>query len=162
MRTLVAFYSMEGNTAHVADRIKEAIGADVLRIQPKKEIPSKGPLKFVWGGKSALMGETPELVDYDTDVDSYERIIIGTPVWASTMAPPIRSFCNRHDLSKKHLAAFVCQAGNGGEKALAKLRECCGVAAFEAETILIDPLQRPSADTDARIAAFIDELLAKG
>lgn len=162
MRTLVVFYSMEGNTAYAAERIAEMLGADRLRIHPKKEIPSKGPLKFLWGGKSALMAETPDLEYYDTDIDAYDGIIIGTPVWAATIAPPIRSFLGRHDLSGKHVAAFVCQAGNGGEKALAKLKECAGVAALEDECILIDPLAQPSDDTKAKIEDFCSRLRAAG
>ena len=160
MRTLVVYYSMEGNTAYAADRIAKALGADTLRLRPKKEFPSKGPLKFVWGGKSALMAETPELGDIDCDVEAYDRIVLGTPVWASTIAPPLRSFLAAHDVAGKRVAAFVCQAGSGGEKALAKLRQCAGVPTLEAEAILVDPLGRPSKDTEDKIDAFCTRLLA--
>ena len=160
MRTLVVYYSMEGNTAYAADRIAKALGADTLRLRPKKEFPSKGALKFVWGGKSALMAEAPELVATDVDVDAYERIVLGTPVWASTFAPPLRTFLKGHDIAGKRVAAFVCQAGSGGEKALARLRQCAGVSAFEAEAILIDPLERPSQDTEDKISTFCSTLLA--
>ena len=158
MRTLVVFYSLEGNTAYAAGRIADALGADTLRLRPKKKVPDKGPLKFIWGGKSALMAEAPDLEAFDVDVCAYERIVCGTPVWASTIAPPLRSFLKAHDIADKRVAAFVCQARNGGEKALERLRQCAGVPALEAEVILIDPLARPSRDTDAKIASFCSEL----
>ena len=64
MKNLIVFYSLEGNTAYVAERIKSGIGADTLRLVPKKAYHDKGFAKFFWGGKSAVMAETPALEDY--------------------------------------------------------------------------------------------------
>ncbi len=36
MKNLVVYYSLEGNTAYVAERIKSRMGADTLRLVPKK------------------------------------------------------------------------------------------------------------------------------
>ena len=61
MKTLIVYYTLEGNTHYTAKKIASAIGADVLRIKPVKTYPKKGFRKFFWGGKSAVMAETPEL-----------------------------------------------------------------------------------------------------
>ena len=57
MKTIIVYYSLEGNTDYAAGKIANAIGADTLRINPKKAYPTGGFSKFFWGGKSALMGE---------------------------------------------------------------------------------------------------------
>ncbi|MBR3153029.1 MAG: flavodoxin family protein, partial [Clostridia bacterium] len=65
MKKAIVYYSMSGNADYVANRISEKLDADLIRISPKKEYPNKGVMKFFWGGKSAIMGETPELEDYE-------------------------------------------------------------------------------------------------
>ncbi len=75
MRSLIVYYSLEGNTEYAVNRIKEKTGFDELRLVPKKAYKDKGFSKFVWGGKSALMGEKPKLENYEVDLASYDRII---------------------------------------------------------------------------------------
>ena len=149
---------MEGNTEYAADKIAELTGAELLRIAPKKAYPVKGPLKFVWGGKSAVMAETPELEKYDFNGTDYDRVIIGFPVWASNIAPPIRTFVKDNDMSGKHIAAFACEAGNGGEKALGKLKEALGIKALDAEMVLIDPKEKPTEENERKITEFCEKL----
>ena len=60
-KDLVVYYSLEGNTEYVANVLKEKIGADLLKLVPKKAYHDKGFAKFFWGGKSAVMAEKPEL-----------------------------------------------------------------------------------------------------
>ena len=95
MKDLVVYFSLEGNTQYVAEKIKEQIGADLLRLIPKKAYHEKGFAKYFWGGKSAVMAEKPELEDIVIDLDSYDRIIFGFPVWASNYAPPLRTFIQK-------------------------------------------------------------------
>ena len=89
MKTAIVYYSMSGNTKYVADKIEEKLNADLIRIEPVKAYPDQGAKKFIWGGKSAVMGEKPKLQPYEFNAEQYDRIIIGTPVWASSFAPPI-------------------------------------------------------------------------
>ena len=72
MKKLVVYYSMHGNSELVAEAISRVTGADILRIEPVKAYPDKGAKKFIWGGKSAVMGETPKLKPYIFDEDKYE------------------------------------------------------------------------------------------
>ena len=92
MKTLIVYYSLEGNTKYAADKIAQAIGADTLQLVPKKAYSDKGFSKFLWGGKSALMAEKPALEPIDANLDEYEQIVFGFPVWAGTFAPPLRTF----------------------------------------------------------------------
>ena len=160
MTDLIVYYSLEGNTDYVAQRIKEKLDAHIRRLEPVKPYSDKGFLKFFWGGKSAIMAEKPELEDYNVDFSRFDRIIFGFPVWASNFTPPLRTFIedNREGLKGKRFAAFACQSGSGGEKALAKLEKCIGETAFEHTAVFIDPKAKSSKETDDQIDAFIRAL----
>ena len=147
MKTLIVYYSLGGNTDFAAQRIAALTGADALRIEPVKAYPGSGFRKFLWGGKSAIMEETPALQPYSLRPRDYGRVVFGFPVWAGNMAPPIRSFVKENDLSGKRIGA-------GAEKALSKLKACLDIDRLEAELILIDPKDKPSAANDEKIAAF--------
>ncbi|SDA38939.1 Flavodoxin [Butyrivibrio sp. INlla18] len=160
MSTAVVYYSMLGNSEMVAEHIAKKLGADVIRIEPDKAYPDKGAKKFLWGGKSAVMGEMPVLKSYEFDASKYDEVIIGFPVWASRPAPPIWTFINEQKdvLREKKIAVFACQSGNGAEKAFDRIKKQVGGEKFEAELILIDPKTRVNADNDGKIDSFCDKL----
>lgn len=161
MKTAIVYYSMNGNTKFVAEEIAKHIDADLIRIEPEKAFPDKGFLKFFWGGKSAVMGEEPKLQQYEFHPEKYERIIIGTPVWASSYTPPIKTFISENIESIKGMraAAFTCFSGGGAEKALMKLKQHMEVGELDAELILIDPKDKPSTDHMRKIDEFCNVLL---
>ncbi len=161
LKTLIVYYSLEGNTKYAAGRIAAELGADTLRLRPKKAYPRSGVRKFIWGGKSAVMAETPELLPYHFSADEYDRIIIGFPVWAGNVTPPVRTFVKENDLKGKRVAAFASQSGSGAEKAFGKLKAALGVEKLEAELILIDPKTKPSEENERKIKAFCERLKAK-
>ena len=107
---------------------------------------------------SAVMSEKPELEPYEFIADDYDRVIIGFPVWASNMAPPLRTFIRDNDLNGKQISAFACQAGNGAEKAFAKLKAALGITALENELILIDPKAKPTDENEQKIEEFCEKL----
>ncbi len=154
MKTIVVYYSLEGNTDLAAKKIAEKTGADLLRLEPVKAYPDSGFRIFFWGGKSAVMAETPALQPYAFDPAAYDRIVFGSPVWAGNMAPPLRTFIKDNDLTGKRFAAFACESGSGAEKAFAKMKAALGVDVFDAELILIDPKTKPNDDNEAKIDAF--------
>ena len=160
MKTLVVYYSLEGNTAYVADMIKEQTGADILRLLPKKAYHDKGFAKFFWGGKSAVMAEKPELQAYDVNLADYDRIVFGFPVWAANFTPPLRTFIeeNKDQLEGKSFAAFACQSGNGAEKAFVKLAKCIGTEALEKTAVFIDPKEKASEEKNEQIMQFCKAL----
>ncbi len=163
MKTAIVYYSLEGNTQYTANRIaailKETCEIDIIRIEPEKAYPNKGFKKFFWGGKSAVMAEMPTLQPYEFDASKYDRIIFGTPVWASTFTPPIRTFIIENSAVKeKQIAVFTCFSGGGADKALKKLKEYLGIDSFMAELILVDPKDKDKEEDDALIAEFCEKL----
>ncbi|MCI5827200.1 MAG: flavodoxin domain-containing protein [Lachnospiraceae bacterium] len=163
MKTAIVYYSMSGNTKYAADKIAEKIGADIIRIEPVKAYPDQGAKKFIWGGKSAVMGEPPALQSYEFSAEKYDRIILGTPVWASTFASPIRSFLKENpDIQGKKLAVFTCFSGGGADKVIEKMEKYIGIEEFEAELILVDPKENVKAENDEKIDVFCDMVKQNG
>ena len=158
MSTLIVYYSLEGNTDYAAGILQERLGVETLRIAPVKAFPDKGFRKFLYGGKSAVMAETPALEPYEFDAEKYDRIVIGFPVWASNVAPPIRTFVKENDLRRKKVAAFACQSGNGAEKAFLKLAAAIGIPEVSPTLVLIDPKDRPKEGNTEKIEAFCRKL----
>ncbi len=160
MEIAIVFYSMHGNCELVAGKVAYTIGADIIRIEPDKAYPDKGAKQFIWGGKSALMGEMPVLKPYEFDAEKYDTVIIGFPVWASNPAPPIKTFVNEHkdELKGKKIAAFACQSGNGAEKAFAKLKKQLEIDELVAELILIDPRTVTDDKNDGKIHEFCNKI----
>ena len=160
MNTAIVYYSLNGNTAWTAGKIAAGLHADVIEIKPEKQYPDSGFRKFLWGGKSAVMAETPVLQPYDFQPEKYDQVIFGFPVWAGNVTPPLRTFVrdNLDGLKGKRISAFACQSGSGAEKAFGKLSECLGHVTLAATLVLIDPKDKPKPDTDERIREFCMKL----
>jgi len=147
MKKIVIFYSFEGNTKLIAENIAKTIDADLLELKPKKEIKSKGFMKYVWGGKAAMMKTKPELFPFDEDIQKYDVLFIGTPVWAWTYTPPLNSFFAAYPLLNKKIALFCCHGGGKG-KIFDKMKESLKNNQILGEIDFQDPLKN---NTDANI-----------
>lgn len=160
MKTAIVFYSMGGNTKFAAKKIADKIDADLIEIKPVKSYPDKGLRKFIWGGKSAVMGDTPKLLPYDFDADKYDCIIFGYPVWASNFTPPIKTFIkeNMEKIAEKSFAVFACSMGGGADKSIDKLKNYLLIKDFKATMSLIDPKDKPSEENEKKINIFISDL----
>ncbi len=158
MKTAIVYYSLEGNTEYTAKLIASALGADLVKLEPKKAYPTGKVSKFVWGGKSAMMSETPDLQPYQFDTASYEHIIFGFPVWASNIAPPLRTFIRTHNLKGKKISAFACQTASGADKAFIKLKAELGIENFQAELTLLDPKTKPDNSNAQKIKEFCEKI----
>ena len=161
MNTIIVYYSMSGNTDWAARALAAQLGADTLRIEAETAYPDKGFKKFFWGGKSAVMAETPPLRPFEFDAARYDQVILGFPVWAGNPAPPLRTFLRDHAqaLKEKRVAAFACQSGAGAEKAFAKVQTALG-RALDATLVLVDPKTKPNAANDEKLRAFCDRCRA--
>jgi len=113
MKKLVVYYSLEGNTRFIAQKIAEAVGADLLELKPKKETVRPDSLsKYFWGGKQVMMREKPELLPFNYKPEEYDLIFMGTPVWAWNFSPPINTFLSNIKLADKKIALFCSHAGS--------------------------------------------------
>ncbi len=118
--TLAVYYSFEGNSEFAALTAAETCGADVQRLQVKKEPPRTGPGKFIVGGRTALFQEDPGLLLPEKRPDEYENIILAFPVWAGTFPPAVGAFLKTVGLKDKNVYLIVSSGSGNGDKAAAK------------------------------------------
>ncbi|WP_167957734.1 flavodoxin family protein [Anaerosporobacter faecicola] len=123
MKTLVVYYSMEGNTKFAAQELAKEVQGDLLELVPQKAYPTGKISKFIFGGKAATFGEKPKLKPYDCDCNQYDLILIGTPIWNSRITPPLNTFLRDHDLSEKTIALFASSAGGDASRFFDYMKE---------------------------------------
>ena len=109
----------------MAEAIAQGIGGDLERIVPQKEIASKGFGKFFWGGSQVIMGKTPDIQPIKSNFEDYDLIVVGTPVWAGTYAPAIKTLLSLGLFKNKKLAFFCTHEGGPG-KAIEKFQAAVG------------------------------------
>jgi hypothetical protein len=86
--TLVLYFSRSGMTATLAQELAKKLGASLGRVTPTASYAGPGGyLKGVW---QALRGEAPP-VEPSGDISRYALVVIGSPVWAGRLSPPMRS-----------------------------------------------------------------------
>ena len=122
MKTLIVYYSLEGNTKEAAEKIAQALSCDTMQLLPVKDIPKKGLLKFLHGGSGATKGKGTDLQPYTANVRNYDAIIIGTPVWAGKPSMAVNQFMADLGPSDSVMGAFAF-AGGSSEKCLQILKE---------------------------------------
>jgi flavodoxin len=157
MKTLVVYYSYEGNCRFVAERIQEACGADVLRLETKDDKKRKGLAKFFWGGRQVFAHIKPELKLYTVDIDAYDLVILGGPVWAASPAPALDSFLARTPVKGKRVAFFVCHGGGKGD-VFTKLKSRFAGNTFAGEIDFQNPLTGDPASVRESIQQWVKTL----
>ena len=125
MKPLIVFYSHSGNTRRVAQAIAALIGGDCRELLPVSPYPTDYDTVVEQARKEIRQGFLPELQPLDIDWNTYDTVLIGTPNWWSTMAPPVAAFLRQTNLSGKGVALF-CTHGGGGLARVARdaAKEC--------------------------------------
>lgn len=75
--------------------------------------------------KEIQAGFRPTLKTKVEDIAAYDTVFVGTPNWWSTIAPPIATFMESHDLSKKRVAPFCTHGGGGSGHIEATVKKLC-------------------------------------
>jgi flavodoxin len=144
MKTAVIYYSLDGSCALIAERIKTILGADLIRLQTADEKKRTGLVKYIWGGRQVMTGARPQLKPYRIDLNGYDLIILGTPVWAGSPAPALNTFLEEAKITGKRLALFCCHAGGKG-RALDKLKAALPGNTIAGTIDFVSPGKNPKA-----------------
>jgi flavodoxin len=157
-KILIVYYSLTGNTHLIAEAIKEQTGADIERLKPIKDLNSESGTRFFWGGMHAKMKQKPKLEPLKHDPNDYNLIFLGTPVWAWTLTPPIRSYLESNDLSSKALAIWNCAGGNG-IKAMERLKKKLQNVKIAGEKTFTEPLANDPDEQIKRAKEWAAEII---
>lgn len=155
-RKLVAYFSASGVTAKVAETLSEAIGADIYAIEPK--VPyTKADLN--WMDKNSRisvemknLNSRPEIAEQRDNMEEYDVIFIGFPIWWYVAPTIINTFLESYDLSGKTIIPFATSGGSDMGKTNDKLQPSCPNS-----TLLKGKVFKPNV-TKAELAAWEEGL----
>ena len=114
---LVAYFSAIGTTANIAERLAEAIGADLYEIQPK--VPyTKSDLNWLnkKSRSSVEMNDRacrPEIAENVENMEQYDTIFVGFPIWWYREPSIIDTFMEAYDFSGKTVIPFATSGSSG-------------------------------------------------
>ena len=113
-KPLVVYWSWSEthNTKVVAEMLKEKTGADLAVIEMVTPYPSDFGGAAQAGQRDLQQPKAPAIKEMNLDLSKYDPIYVGTPIWFSSYAPPVRSFLQNYDLKGKTVALF-CTHGQG-------------------------------------------------
>lgn len=116
-KKLVAYFSASGVTANVAKTLAEAADADIYEIKP--QVPyAKEDLN--WMNKNSRSSIEmrdkafrPAIADKNVDIESYDVIFVGFPIWWYVAPTIINTFLESYDFSGKKIVLFATSGGSG-------------------------------------------------
>ena len=119
---LFIYYSFSGNGNVVANKLENA-GIEIRRVESKLKLSKRMFPCMMKGGFLAAIGSKPKLINYNNDVNNYDEVIIGSPIWNGRLACPINTVLRDTNLNDKKLT-FVLYCGSGeAKKATKKLKK---------------------------------------
>jgi len=125
-KTLVAYFSASGVTAHVAENLAKAAGADIYEIKP--EVPySDADLNWMDRNSRSSVemrdkNSRPEITGEDAHIEKYDTIYLGFPIWWYIAPTVINTFLEAYDFSNKKIILFATSGGSGFGGAIANLK----------------------------------------
>jgi len=123
MRTLVVYYSKTGVTRKAAVAISRMLGADIEEIIDLKD--RGGIMGWLTGGRDSCLKKPTEIKRPKKDPSKYKLVILGTPVWAFTLTPAIRTYITKRCRHLKRVA-FFCTNGGAPGNTFKAMQELCG------------------------------------
>lgn len=126
-KTLVAYFSASGVTAKAAQMLAAVAGADLHEIKPA--VPyTQGDLDWMDKKSRSTMemndpASRPEISNKIENMDSYDVVFLGFPIWWYVAPTIINSFLESYDFSGKTIILFATSGGSGFGKTVTKLKE---------------------------------------
>ena len=124
-KILVAYFSCGGDTATVAKQLAKAAKADLFAIKPK--IPYT-EADLDWHDKNSRTSvemrtmESPEIAERVEDMDDYNVVFVGFPIWWYLAPTIINGFLTSYDFAGKTIIPFATSGGSELGKAEAVLQ----------------------------------------
>lgn len=125
-KTLVAYFSASGTTMDVASRLARMMDSDLFAIVPADPYTSAD---LDWRDKqsrSTLEASDPScrpaITSQIEDIEDYDTIFLGFPIWWYVAPAIINTFLESYDLTGKTVILFATSGGSGMGKTASILR----------------------------------------
>jgi flavodoxin len=132
MKTLIVYYSRDGNTRKVAQQLVKLLKADLEEIIDRKN--RSGLIGLITGSIDAALKKLTEIGKTKYNPEKYDLTVVGTPIWASTMTPTIRTYLTNNKFKK---IAFFCTCSGSQGKSFLDMKQVSGkkpIATLELRT----------------------------
>ena len=103
-KILVAYFSWSGNTKDAAQYIAQKLGADEFEIKREKPYPTE--YEPCSEEAHAEIGSRPAIVGKVENMEQFDVVFIGLPVWAGTAPMPVFTFLEQYDFAGKTVIPF--------------------------------------------------------
>ena len=126
-KVLVCFYSASGVTRRKASELAKEAGGDLYEITPKQIYTDED---LNWRNESSrssieIKDESyrPEIEDINIDIDSYDTIYVGYPIWWGIAPNVVKTFLDKIDLTNKKIITFCTSGGSALEPSTDDLKK---------------------------------------
>lgn len=123
---LVTYFSATGTTARVAEKLADAIGADLFEIRPA--IPYE-EADLNWMDENSRTSKEmkdrafrPAIESGDARIEDYDVIFIGFPIWWYVAPTIINTFLESYNFSEKKVILFATSGGSQFGETLESLK----------------------------------------
>lgn len=101
---------------------------DLFRIQTKKKYPANFDRLVGQGHQEMDDGYLPKLKKKVKNMEQYDVIFLGYPIWAMDAPQAIESFIKAHSLKGKTVIPFCTHGGSGQSGTYKKIQKLCSGA----------------------------------
>lgn len=121
-KTLIVYFSWGGNTRTVAKHIHDLIDGDIVEVETIIPYPDTYEAVTQIAPGELESDYRPELKTKIENMDEYDTLIVGTPIWGSHLTPAMKSFLASYNLSGKSIAPFCTHGGSGTAQSVNDIR----------------------------------------
>lgn len=111
--TVVIDGEVLGNTQYMANVIQEATGGTLFRIEPETPYTTDHKALVALAKQEQMDKARPPLKANIEDLDQYDTVFIGYPIWWADLPMVVYTFLEEHDLSGKTIIPFNTHGGSG-------------------------------------------------
>lgn len=128
-KALVVYFSVTGNTKALAETIAETTDADIVEIVPETPYTSED-INYNNDNCRANKEQNdnsarPAIANKIENIDDYDTIFLGYPIWWGTMPKIINTFFESYDLSGKTIMPFCTSGGSSIGTSVSAIKSIC-------------------------------------
>ena len=122
---LIAYFSRTGNTETVANMIAEETRGNLFAIVPETPYPEEYSACTTVAQQEQNDNARPALATHVENMDEYEVIFVGYPIWWGTMPMMLFTFLEEYDFNGKTIVPFCTSGGTGLGRSVSDIRTLC-------------------------------------